>query len=450
MNQSSSRLTTRSKLGYMFGGAAQTTIVTLINVVLTYFYTNTMGIGIAKVSFIMLISRFLDGGSDIIAGVIIDRTHSKYGKARPWILRMCIPHLISLIALFTVPPTSENVQLIYIFVAYNFANTIVNTMAGLALSSLNSLMSRDPVERGQLNVMRQFGAPIMELAIAVLTIPMVTLLGGTQKAWIIVVSVISAIATLCYFLCFLWSRETAPEERGATEEKIPAFAAFKAVLQNKYWFIVLLVWIACTFYMTISGTNLSYYCQYQLGNVNLMSVINMAEKVPTIVLTALIVPFLFPKLGKRNMMLMGACVVALGHTLTFLAPLNLSIAVISAVLRGAGIAPIYAVLFAMIADCVEYGQWKTLLRTEGVIFCAATIGQKFGQGVASAIVGALLDSAGFNGMLAVQSQSALSMISRIYLLTPIICFAFVAVLMLFYKLDKQLPFIIKELEARNS
>ena len=146
-NTSSKRIT-KPHVGYMFGGAAQTTIVFLINVTLTYFYTNVMGLSIARVTFIMLISLFFDGGSDIIAGTIIDRTKSKYGKARPWLLRMCIPHLIGLIAMYTVPPTSENLQLVYIFIAYNFANTVVNTMAGLALSSLNSLMTRDPIERG--------------------------------------------------------------------------------------------------------------------------------------------------------------------------------------------------------------------------------------------------------------------------------------------------------------
>ncbi len=165
----------------MFGGAAQTTIVTLINVVLTYFYTNVMGLNIAKVALIMLISRFFDGASDVVAGAIIDRTRSKYGKARPWLLRMAIPHLVGLIAMFTVPPSSEMFQLVYIFIAYNFANTVVNTMAGLALSSLNSLMTRDSNERGQLNAFRQFGAPIMELAISAITIPAANYLGGGSE-----------------------------------------------------------------------------------------------------------------------------------------------------------------------------------------------------------------------------------------------------------------------------
>ena len=435
----------------MLGGAAQTTIVMLINVVLTYFYTNVMGLNIAKVASIMLISRLFDGGSDLIAGIIIDRTHSKYGKARPWLLRMALPHFVGLIAMFAVPPNAtEAVQLIFIFIAYNFANTFVNTLAGLALSSLNSLMTRDPDERSQLNALRQFGAPVMELAITALTIPAANMLGGNQRAYLIVVGVISGIATMCYLLCFLWTRETDPEERGASEDAIPTGKAFVAVLKNKYWYMVLTVWVMATFYLTISGANLNYYCQYIMDNINYMSVLNTAEKLSTILMTAVAVPFMIPRLGKRNMMLLGACVVAFGHLVTLIAPASLPVATVAAVLRGTGIAPCFAVLFAMIADCVEYGHWKFALRTEGVIFCAATVGQKFGQGIASAILGGLLNSVGYDGTLAVQNAQATSMISGIYFATPVICFGIVAIIMLFYKLDKEMPQIMTDLETRKT
>lgn len=234
----------------------------------------------------------------------------------------------------------------------------------------------------------------MELAITALTIPAANYLGGDQRAYLIVVGVISAIATLCYLLCFLLTRETNPEDRGAAKENIPAGKAFSAVLRNKYWYMVLIAWVMATFYLTISGANLNYYCQYILNNVNYMSILNTAEKLATIILTATAVPFMIPRLGKRNMMLFGSLLVAVGHLVTLIAPVNLSLATVAAVLRGAGIAPCFAVLFAMIADCVEYGHWKFGLRTEGVIFCAATVGQKFGQGIASAILGGLLDSVG--------------------------------------------------------
>ncbi len=100
----------------------------------------------------------------------------------------------------------------------------------------------------------------------------------------------------------------------------------------------------CTFYLTISGTNLSYYCQYLMGNVEYMSILTTAEKLATIILTAVAVPLLLRRTGKRNMMLIGSCVVAAGHALAFIAPLNLTLAVAAAVLRGSGIALCFAVL----------------------------------------------------------------------------------------------------------
>ncbi|GAB2044126.1 MFS transporter [Agathobaculum sp. TL06] len=448
-NNAQSKLFTKPHVGYMFGGAAQTTIVFLISVTLTYYYTNVLGLSIGKVSLIMLLSRFLDGGSDIIAGAVIDRTKSKFGKARPWILRMCIPHLIALIAMYTVPPTSENFQLIYIFVAYNFANTFVNTFAGLAISSLNSLMTRDIVERGQLNAMRQIGAPVMELAISALTIPAANFLGGDQKSWIIVVTVISLIATLCYFLCFLWTKETAPEERNATTEPISAKVTAKAVLGNKFWWIALLLWVARTFINSIMGTMGPYFTQYVYGNVNLNSLLITVEKGITIAIAFLVVPALVKRTSKRNIAILSSIFYMIGQLIFMTNTGNLSMAVVAAVGRGFGHAFGSGVVFAIIADTVEYSHWKFGVRLEGAIFCAATVGQKCGQGVAQALTGGLMEMAGFDGMAAVQSAATMSMITNLYVWTPIICGAVELILMLFYRLEKDLPRIQNEIAMRT-
>ena len=447
--ENQNKLSLKFKCGYMCGGAAGTTVVTIVLVTLTYFYTNVLGLDVGKVAFVMLISRFFDGFSDAAAGLIIDRTRSKHGKARPWILWMLFPNLISIIALYTVPGGSETAQMIYIFCAYNFASTIVNTMIGLALSTLNSLMTQDPIERASLNVFRQFGAPVMELLISVATIPAALALGGDQKAWIIVVSIFAVISTFCYFLCFKWSKEIPPEELGSTTEKIPIIKSIKSVIANKYWWIALLTWGMCTFYMTASGTINSYYCQYIMGNVTYMSAINMVEKTATIVLTAALVPFLIRRLPKRKIMMFGAFVSGFGHLIVFIDPTSLTFAVAAAILRGCGIAACYGVLFAIIADTVEYGQWKSGIRTEGLIFSAATLGQKFSSGIAAAIVGGLLSMVHYDGTLAVQNEAAQDMISYIYFWGPPIFFGIIVILMIFYRLEKSLPRITEELKQRG-
>lgn len=443
------KLTMKSKVGYMFGGAAGTTSVTIVLAFLTYYYTNVLGVDVAKVAIVMLISRVFDGISDLIAGFIIDRTHSKHGKARPWILWMAVPNLIGIIAMFTVPAGTEAMQLVYIFCAYNFSATIVNTMIGLAVSTLNSLITQDPKDRASLNIFRQFGAPVMELIIASATMPVVVALGGDQKAWIIVMSCYAVISTICYLICFKWTKELPQEILGGSKEKVPVLTALKALFTNKYWWLMLLTWNMCIFYMTASATILSYYCQYLIGNVTAMSGINLAEKLSTIVFTVILVPLLVKKMRKKNIMLSGAIIVALGHLIVLADPLNVTIATVAAAIRGMGIAACYGVLFAMIADTVEYGQWKSHVRTEGLIFSAATMGQKFASGIASALVGGLLGMVGYDGMLAVQNEAATEMISRIYIWGPTLFFGIVIILMLFHKLDVEMPKILSDLKQRR-
>lgn len=449
MNKMNERVPMKGRIGYALGGAAQTTTVMVIAVMLTFYYTDVLGINIAKVALIMMLSRFLDGGSDIIAGIIVDRTKSKYGKARPWILRMLIPHFIGLVAMFTVPKTVESLQLVYIFITYNFANTFVNTMAGLALTSLNSLMTRDEKERSVLNGYREVGAPIMELLINSFAIPCANLIGGDQRAYIIVMLVISGAATLCYLFCFLWTREIPAADRGATEEKLPLKESFVSVVKNKYWVMMVLTWILIIFYWTITPGVIPYYCEYILENVNLLAYINMADKIAFILTAALSIPFLLPKVSKRSVMVAGAVVMILGQAIVFIDYYSLTIAIAAAVFRGIGGSLSIIVLFAMIADCVEYSHWKFNIRAEGLIFCAATVGQKFGQGVSSAIMGWLMDGAGYDGTLAVQSESANQMIIGLYAFVPIISYVLILIIMKFHHLDKELPGIMKELEERR-
>lgn len=139
----------------------------------------------------------------------------------------------------------------------------------------------------------------------------------------------------------------------------------------------------------------------------------------------------------------------LGQAIVFIDYYSLTIAIAAAVFRGIGGSLSIIVLFAMIADCVEYSHWKFNIRAEGLIFCAATVGQKFGQGVSSAIMGWLMDGAGYDGTLAVQSESANQMIIGLYAFVPIISYVLILIIMKFHHLDKELPGIMKELEERR-
>lgn len=135
------------KLAYCFGDPALTLIYTITTTLLTYFYTNVVGISVGAVGMILLLSRVFDGFSDVLMGTIIDRTHSKYGKARIWILRLALPYAAAAVLLFTMPPFGNTGKIIYAFLTYNLMNTVVYTAISQPFHSLGSLMSRDRTER---------------------------------------------------------------------------------------------------------------------------------------------------------------------------------------------------------------------------------------------------------------------------------------------------------------
>lgn len=145
----------RDKLCYGLGGFGFNIWYIVGATFLTYFYTNVLGISIAAIGTIMLISRIFDGGTDVIMGVIINKTNTKWGKARPWILWTSIPFALSLLLMFTVPNSTDKIKLIYIFVTYNFSNAIMGTAAFLPFNTLNSLLTRDQGQRTMCSNMRQ-------------------------------------------------------------------------------------------------------------------------------------------------------------------------------------------------------------------------------------------------------------------------------------------------------
>ena len=176
--------------------------------------------------------------------------------------------------------------------------------------------------------------------------------------------------------------------------------------------------------------------------------ISVAERIPVVSATFLL-PLVLKKFGKRNLSLFGAVVAILSHFIVVFCPTNVTMIMAAAVLRGIGFAPLCGVIFAMIADTVEYGQWKTHIRAEGIIFSAATVGLKVGAGIGTWAVTSFLGAAGFNGALAEQSASAMTAISNLYKFGPIIVWVVILLVLLAYHLDRDYDTIINDLSARE-
>lgn len=214
----------------------------------------------------------------------------------------------------------------------------------------------------------------------------------------------------------------------------------------------LALWGLLSVHATVMGIDLAYYCKYILGNQDLTGMIYAAEQVMMIA-GILVLPALIPKFGKRNLALAGSLFVIAASLILLVNPGEYTIVLAVSGLRGIGEAPLFGVIFSLIADSVEYGQYKTHIRQEGMIFSAASVGSKLGAGLSSAAVTGILGAMGYvsssSGSVS-QPDSAVSAISVMYIYSPIVVWSAAAVLLLFYKLDKQYPEIMKALAEREA
>lgn len=440
---------------FAFGcGEISTNIVfTIATSLLVTFYTDVAHVNPAIIGLIIAISQVFNGVSDITAGFIIDRTRSKYGRARPWMLWMSIPYAVAAILLMTVPQVGQMAQAIYIFVTYNLMLTVVYTMFQLPFATTLSYMTRDQKERADTNIIRMAMSPIGNILITLVFTKILKYMpnGGmdSQRNWIILTAIYAFGAAAMMLFCFASTRERVQVLDDFGEEKVPLKQAIPALFKNKYFIMLFLFFVAFAMYQTFSGTVTTYYCKWIIGDMSIIGNVNTACYGITIVAT-LILGKIMHWTSKRNWCIIGALFVIAGSLIVLVGPTSVTVVTIGGLLRGIGMTPILGLIFTMIADAIEYGQWKTGIRTAGAIQAAATSGQKFGQGIGNALIGTIMASAGYDGALKVQSAAALSTISNMFIWGVTVLGCIMILVMLFYKLDKEYPQIMKELLERES
>lgn len=448
------KVPTSEKLAYCFGDPALTLMYTMTTTLLIYFYTNVVGISAGAVGMIMLVSRVFDGFSDVLMGTIIDRTHSKYGKARIWILRLAVPYALAAVVLFTMPNMGDTGKVIYAFVTYNIMNTVVYTAISQPFHALGSLMSRDRRERDVICNIRMVLSITASMIITAFTLPLINkvaaVIHNEQAAWITVTAVYAVISVFVLLNTYMTCTERVQTAQKAKED-IPFWVALKATVTNPYFLIALGLMLFYTVYQIIIGTDLTYYCQYVLNDVNLVMPLSASEKIATIVGIALL-PKLLPRYGKRNMICAGCLLGIAGQLVFLLNSTSVGLGVVTCIMRGFGIAPFYGVQYSLPSDAIEYGQWKTGLRIEGLMFSSMSMGQKAGSGFTSAIMGAILSMAAFDGLKATaaeQTASAISAIKAFYLYVPVAIWIIMFLIAACYRLDKKYDQMMKELIARE-
>lgn len=438
-------------LGYGLGDFANNLVYGFVSGFATYYYTNSVAMSAATVGTMFMLSRIFDGISDIIMGLIIDRTKTKWGKARPWILWMAIPFAIAVILQFTVPKSfSPMGKILYAYFTYNLLSTIVYTALNQAYGTLNVLITDHPQDRAKLSISRMANAMVAVILMNASVMPLINAFGGGQKAWTLVAVIMGVVSVIMFVITFASTQERITEDipaDGHDEEKIPVKVALKALFTNKYWVNRILFALAITVATMTSSANV-YYAQYILGNENLTGIISIANVLPMLVALAFVTPLL-KKIGNRNTSLLGAVIMLIGFAIQAIFPYQMAMVLIGTGVRGFGTGLASTVTSVMLGDTIDYGEWNSGVRTDGLVYSASSFGTKVGNGIATASLGWALAIGGFDAALASQGAGAIASIKFVFTYLPMIATACAVLLNAIYNLDAKMPQILKELEARK-
>lgn len=447
-NIQSSRISIGERFAYGCGDLGCNIIYSAMSAFLLFYYTDYAGVSAAAVGSIMFISRLLDGFSDLAMGVIVDRTKSKYGKARPWILRMAVPFAIAAVLLFSVPANlGDTAKLVYVFITYNLVSTIIYTAINVPYATLNSLITQDQYERGVLSIFRMILATCGSLIINGLTLPLVEYFGNNASAWTKTFLVFGVASIIVFLITFVGTKERVVSSKKEKNEIVPFKVGIKALFKNKYWIQITLCLVCIFIVFSINGGSSVYYAKFILGDEKLFAPINMTSNISQIIAMFIMAPFI-KKFGKRNVLISGSVILILSNIMFMVGGQSYFSIIFASIIKGIGNAGVGATMFAIVSDTIEYGEWKTGYRTEGLINSASSFGFKVGNGLGSAILGAILSIGGYIGSAAVQSDSAIMSIKVCFIYLPIIITVLQIIIMSFYKLDKEYNTILQELNNK--
>ena len=431
------------KIGYGAGDIAGNCVYALLTAFMMIYLTDTIGMSMGVVSTLIALSKVFDGVTDFFFGRMIDKTKTKMGKARPWMLWPYIGCAITLVACFSIPTSwGQTAQYIFFFLSYTLLNAVFFTANNIAYASLTALITRNTSERVQIGSFRFIFAFATKIVIEAVTIFAVGWLGGGVVGWRMI-AIIYAIVGLITNTYSVFSVKELPEadeemeEEREEEHKLTFLQSFKLLLKNKYYVIICCSYILTQLYASVIGMG-TYYTKYIMGNEEIFSTISLAINI-TMVVSLTVLPMVIKKMGGMyKLNIFGYIIAALGRVGVMVGgymgnlPLMLAFTAVSTI----GIAPLQGDLNALIACCSEHTTLTTGHRLEGMMYSCSSLGIKLGGALGTAICGWMLDAAGYIENAAVQTASTVSMMQFLYLWMPIILNAAVGFLLVFLRVEK--------------
>ena len=439
------------KVGYGTGDVAGNCVYALLTAFMMIYLTDTVGLSMGIVSTLIAASKIFDGISDFFFGRLIDKTHSKMGKARPWMLWPYIGCSVCLVACFAIPMSwGETAQYVFFFIAYTLLNAVFFTANNIAYASLTALITKNTSERVQLGSFRFVFAFATKIIIEAVTIHAVIWLGNGASAWR-TIAIIYAILGLITNTISVFSVKELPEadegmeEEREEEHKLTFFKSFGLLLKNKYYVIICITYIMTQLYASVIGIG-TYYAKYILGNEGLFSDLSLAINV-TMVVSLIALPIVIQKMGgmyKLNIFGYFVAIVGRLGVLTAAYLGSFPMMLVFTAVGTLGVAPLQGDMNALIASCSEYTTLKTGHRLDGMMFSCSSLGIKLGGAFGTAICGWLLDATGYVENAAAQNAGTVGMLQFLYLWAPVIICAAIMFLLTQLKVEKANAEILAE------
>ncbi len=445
------------RLAYGSGGFAFNMINGIIGSFLTIYFTSAAGLNAGIIATILAVSKIFDGISDLIMGRIVDRTDTKMGKARVWLLRMCIPFAVSTMLLFFVPQGfPDMVKYVYVFLIYNICNAVCLTGMLVPFYSMVGLVTAEPYERGLLGNIQQIFQTLGNVFVNSTFVILLTKFSEnpntiyTQRSFTLTLAVYCALMVVVSLFCVFNTKERVILGAAAAEEKKEeknenVMETVKALLSNKYWLLLTLgnfVVFAIIIFYAMGTVFFSQYVLYDMGQYGILANAIAVAQFAIMFVT----PVLMTKISKEKIYTFGMLVMAIGFLGSAISTVP-AILIGSNVLKGLGVGLAGGMALGMVADTVTYGKLKTGIDTVGMGNAGISAAQKIGLGLGQAIFGWVLAAAGLDAALDAQGlaqpESVSTAIKFLYGWVPaIMAGAMFVIFLLFYHCEND----IKKLE----
>ena len=486
-SSTSPQLSVLEKIGYSLGDLAANLIFQTLMAFLTFFYTDVYKISPANASFIMLTGGVIGAVFNLAMGAIADRTHTRWGKFRPWILWTSVPFGIIALLAFSTPSFSESGKIAYAFVTYLIL-VMVYSANNLPYSALSGVMTGDMKERNSLSSYRFVAVMIAQFIVQVLLLPLVISIGQGDKAagFEQVMKVFAITGVICFLITFFTTKERVSPPR---QQKTPLIQDLSDLIHNRPWLIMLGLTVLVFITLAIKGGMNIFYFRYYLTTTSQVAFLDnlgfttLLDYLESIVGKAALAEFRKPgsapyatasvvsgastlamivgivcsksladRIGKRNVYAFFLALSGLSLlVINFLPQTAVTTVFALQTLHGFLYGITTPLLWAMIADVADYSEWKNNRRATAIIFSAMIFGLKVGLSFGGAIAAWLLSTFGYDAEAAVQTEAAVEGIRLLVSIVPGLIFIGGAALLFAYRIDKKMENQLElDLQARRS